>query len=136
MRWLQGVGDNDVKLQMKEDKIQTYYLACFMVLAYEIDSSEKKEIEKKIRRRLKYHKLGEYNQDKVDYIRQFKIDLFLEISKRNKSRYFHKSKSDSTDLADFASEKIISDYKRKYHKLSKEELKGMLNFAIYLCYLS
>ena len=57
---------------MTDDKTQTYDFICFTDLAYEFDVCEKKEIEKKIKRRLKYHDLGDYNQGRVDYIRQLK----------------------------------------------------------------
>jgi hypothetical protein len=44
---------------MTDDKKQTYDFICFTDLAYEFDLSEKKEIEKKIKRRLKYYNLGD-----------------------------------------------------------------------------
>jgi hypothetical protein len=120
---------------MTDDKRQTYDFICFTDLAYEFDFSNKKEIEKKIKRRLKYHKLGDYNQDRVDYIRQLKNDLNSEISQTTKSKYFHKSKSNYADLADFNIDQLTADYHRKYEKVDKDELMGMINFAIYLYHL-
>ena len=120
---------------MTEEKGQTYDFICFTDLAYEFDFSEKKEIEKKIKRRLKYYKLGDYKQDRVDYIRELKNDLYSEISKTTKSKYFHKSKSNYADLADFDFDRMTDDYNEKYDKMDKDELKGMINFAIYLYHL-
>ena len=73
--------------KMTDNKEQTYDFICFTDLAYEFDFSEKKEIEKKIKRRLKYYNLGDYKQDRVEYIRQLKNDLYSEISKTTKSKY-------------------------------------------------
>jgi len=120
---------------MTDDKKQTYDFICFTDLAYEFDFSEKKEAENKIKRRLKYYKLGDYNQERVDYIRQLKNDLYLEISKETKSRYFQKSKSAYADLADFNIERMVADYITKYDKVDNSELMGMINFAIYLYHM-
>lgn len=120
---------------MTDDKEQTYDFICFTDLAYEFDFSDKKEIEKKIKRRLKYHKLGNYNQERVDYIRQLKNDLHSEISRTTKSKYFHKSKSNYADLADFNIDQMTDDYYKKYDKVDKGELMGMINFSIYLYHM-
>ena len=120
---------------MTDDQQQTYDTICFTDLAYEFDFSDKKEIEKKIRRRLKYHKLGDFRQERVDYIRGLKNDLYMEISGGTKSKYFHKSKSNFADLADFNFERMTENYHNKYDKVAKEELMGMINFAIYLYHM-
>ena len=96
---------------------------------------KKKEVEKKIKRRLKYHKLGEYKQERVDFIRQLKNDLYSEISQTTKSKYFHKSKSNYTNIADFNIERMTADYFKKYNTVDRNELTGMINFAIYLYHL-
>jgi len=120
---------------MTNDKTQTYDSICFTDLAYEFDFSDKNEIEKKIKRRLKYYKLGDYNQERVDYIRQLKTDLYSEISKTTKSKYFHKSKSNYADLADFDIERMIIDFNKRHEKVDKNELSGMINFSIYLYHM-
>jgi hypothetical protein len=120
---------------MTDDKRQTYDFICFTDLAYEFDPSEKKDIEKKIKRRLKYHNLGAYNQERVDYIRQLKNDLYTEISQTTKSKYFHKSESTYADLADFNTSQMAADYNKRYDKVDKNELMGMIGFAIYLYHL-
>ncbi len=120
---------------MAEQKSQSYDYTCFTDLVYEFDFSKKKEIEKKIKRRLKYHKLGDYNQERVDYIRQLKNELHSEISKASQSKYFHKSKSNYAELADFDIETMTNDYTKKYDKVDKGELTAMINFAIYLFHL-
>lgn len=120
---------------MADNFEQTYNYVCFTDLAYEFDFSEKAEIEKKIKRRLKYYKLGDFNQTKVDYIRQLKNDLYNEISLNSKSKYFNKSKSNFTDFNDFNFERLTSDFKVKYDKIEIGELQRMINFSIYLYHL-
>ncbi|MBN1639482.1 MAG: hypothetical protein JW866_10970 [Ignavibacteriales bacterium] len=51
---------------MSQENEHTYDLVCFTDLAYEFDFSDKKEAEKKIKRRLKYYKLGVYSQERVE----------------------------------------------------------------------
>jgi hypothetical protein len=120
---------------MTNENKQTYDFICFTNLAYEFEVSEKKEIENKIKKQLRYYKLGEYNQERVEYIRQLKNDLYSEINMASKSKYFHKSKSIYADLTDFDLERMAIDYNEKYEKLDKNQLIGMLNFAIYLYHL-
>jgi hypothetical protein len=121
--------------KMIDGKEQTYDFVCFTDLAYEFNFSERKDIEKKIKKRLKYCKLGEYNQDRVDYIRQLKNDLYSEISQTTKSKYFQKSKSNYADLADFNIDRMAMDYSKKYDKVERNELRAMINYAIYLYHM-
>ncbi len=116
-------------------KKQTYEFICFSNLAYEFDYSEKKAIEKKIKRRLKYYKLGDYNQETIDYIRELKNELYKEISSITKSKYYNKSKSNFADLSDFKIEQMKYDYLEKYENINSIEMVEILNFAIYLYYL-
>ena len=120
---------------MTNNQSETYNSICFTDLAYEFDFSDKKEIEKKIKRRLKYHKLGDYNQDRVDYIRTLKDELYSEISQQTKSKYFRKSKSNYADLEDFDLERMTTDFGDKFDKIDGDELKGMIGFALYLYHL-
>jgi hypothetical protein len=120
---------------MDQTTQQTYDLICFTDLAYEFDFSDKIEAEKKIKRRLKYHKLGNYNQVRIDYIRALKNDLYAEIALGTKSNYFQKSKSNYADLEDYEFEKMKFDYQKKYDSISENDISGMLNFAIYLYHM-
>lgn len=98
---------------MEQDTQQTYDLICFTDLAYEFDFSDKKEAENKIKRRLKYYKLGNYNQERIEYIRVLKNDLYAEISLGTKSKYFQKSRSNYADLQDYKLENMKIDYLKK-----------------------
>jgi hypothetical protein len=113
----------------------TYDFICFTNLAYEFNPQEKKEIEKKIKRRLKYYQLGNYNQERVDYIRRLKNDLHTEITSGQKSVYFNKSKSIYAALENFDITRMAFDYLKKYERIDKHEMAGMINFAVYLYHL-
>ena len=114
---------------------QTYDYICFSDLAYEFDFSDLKEAEKKIKRRLKYYKLGNYEQERIEYIRELKNDLYREITLQSKSRYFNKSKSNYAEFTDFNIEKMKSDFLEKYKKINSSDMYGILNFAIYLYHM-
>ena len=120
---------------MDQANQQTYDLICFTDLAYEFDFLDKKEAEKKIKRRLKYYKLGNYNQERIEHIRALKNDLYAEIALGNKSKYFQKSKSNYADLEDYKFEKMKLDYLEKYDLISENDMSGILNFAIYLYHM-
>lgn len=120
---------------MKTADNHTYDFICFTDLAYEFDFSEKKEIENKIKRRLKYYKLGDYNQERIDYIRNLKNDLYKEISMLSKSKYYNKSNSKYADFKDFNFDKMVIDFNKEYQEISNSEMSGMINFAIYLYYM-
>lgn len=77
---------------MTQKPERSYDYTCFTDLANEFGSSNPKDAEKKIKQRLKYYKLGDYNQERVDYLRLLKTDLYNEISLYSKSKYFNKSK--------------------------------------------
>ncbi|GAB2463039.1 hypothetical protein GCM10011375_15000 [Hymenobacter qilianensis] len=126
---------NIIELKMTDNTGMTYDFICFTDLAYEFEFCGKKEAETKIKRRLKYYKAGEYSQERVDYIRQLKIDLYSEISQTSKSKYFRKSKSEYSAFEDFNLEQMRTDYNKKYDKLNKNELGRMIIFAIYLYHM-
>lgn len=120
---------------MAKTSKETYDYICFSDLAYELDYSEPKEIEKKIKRRLKYYNLGEYEQERIDYIRKLKNDLYQEISLESKSKYYKKSASNFTELNDFDIEKMKSDFLKKYNKIDSSDMDRILNFAVYLYHI-
>jgi hypothetical protein len=120
---------------MAETSEQTYDYVCFGDVAYEFDFSDLKETEKKIKRKLKYYGLGKYDQERVEYVRNLKNDLFKEIRLYEKSEYYIPSKSEFAEFADFDYEKMTSDFLKKYDKISNSDMSRILNFAIYLYYM-
>ena len=121
--------------KLTNEQENAYEYVCFCNLAYEFDFSDKKEAERKIRRKLKYHQLGEYDQERVDYVRELKNDLYLEILLQTRSKYFWKSKSYYADSEDFDFDRMLSDYTSKYDRITESDIGRILNFAIYLYHL-
>ena len=120
---------------MAETSEQTYDYVCFSDLAYEFDFSDLKEAEKKIKRKLKYYALGKYDQERVEYVRKLKNNLFKEIRLYDKSEYYIPSKSEFAEFTDFDYEKMKSDLLKKYDKISDSDMSRILNFVIYLYYM-
>ena len=114
----------------------TYDFICGTTLIWEFNVSEIKETNQKIRRKLKYYKLGDFDQYRIDYLRSMKNELKAEIQLYQKSKYFKKSKkSKYADYADYDIEIMVSDFVGKYEKISKSDMYGIINYAIYLYYL-
>ena len=118
----------------KNDKM-SYDWVCFRELVYEFRSEENKETEKKIKRRLKYYNLGDYNQCKVDYIRQLKNELYYEIRLYNKSKYFQEKSSRYASFDNFDVSRMVTDYLATFDKIDEADMHAMLNLAIYLYWL-
>ncbi|MCR9263103.1 MAG: hypothetical protein NXH86_03040 [Flavobacteriaceae bacterium] len=120
---------------MAETGEPTYDYVCFGDLAYEFDFSDLKEAEQKIKRKLKYYGLGKYDQERIEYVRKLKNDLFREIGLQSKSKFFNPSKSNFAEFTDFDSEKMKKDYLDRYDKISDSDMSRILNFAIYLYHM-
>lgn len=120
---------------MAQKPEQSYDNICFTELAYDFNNLDSRKIEEKIKRRLKYYKLADYEKERVDYIMQLKNDLFTEISLQSKSKYFNKSSSDYADLADFDLKKMNIDFSEKYDQLTDANMIRILNIAVYLYYM-
>jgi hypothetical protein len=120
---------------MAEKSEHTYDYVCFGDLAYEFDFSDLKEAEKKIKQKLKYYGLGKYDQDRVEYVRSLKNELFKEIRLYNNSKYYIQSNSQFAEFTDFDYEKMKGDFLKKYEKIGYSDMSRIINFAIYLYYM-
>ncbi len=120
---------------MVKSSDQTYDFVCFHDLAYEFDFCDLQEAEKKIKRKLKYYSLGKYDQERVDYIREIKNDLFKEIRLQSKSKYYKSSNSYFAEFTDFDFENMQKEYLEKYDKIHESDMARILNFAIYLYHM-
>jgi hypothetical protein len=113
----------------------TYNFICFSDLAYEFDPAQKKVVEKKIRRRLKYYKLDAYDQHRVDDIRKLRNDLATEIGLNSASRYYQKSGGMYADRDDFNIPQMVADYGVSFPGIDNADMTDVVNFAIYIFYL-
>jgi hypothetical protein len=105
------------------------------VLGYEFPFDDGSEAERKIRRRLRYHDLGPYRQERVDLLRRFKDALQSEIHRGASSRYFAGTHGRYAALEDFDSERMVEDFSRSYPHVPHEEIKAFVPVAIYLYHL-
>lgn len=117
-----------------DNRIETYNFVCFSELAYEWNPSDRKNVETKIKKRLKANN-EKYIQSRIDYIRSLRNDLFDEISLSKKSRYFAKPNFEYADIADFNTKQMLLDFEKKYNEITKEDLLNIIEFAIYLFYV-
>jgi len=113
----------------------TYDETLFQALAYEFGPDDRREAERKIRRALKRHRLGTYNQERVDEIRSLKDELQSEIGRFAGSKYYLNSTGPVADMANFDFERMLADYSGKYPRIARAELGRMLNIALYVYYL-
>lgn len=120
---------------MPKETNQTYDYICFTDLVYEFQPAQQKAIETKLKRRLKYHKLGAYNQARVDYIRKLKNELCAEITAASASKYYTASESGFAEMRDFNTALMNAEYGAKYTEIDADELSAMIGFAIYSYYL-
>ncbi|MBA3683602.1 MAG: hypothetical protein H0W73_20925 [Bacteroidetes bacterium] len=117
---------------MKSTNTETYDYACFIILAYEYGDNKIKDSEKKIKAKLKYHKLGAYDEARVNKIRELKEELSSEIHLYNKSKYYSSANKEFTDMEDFDQFKMTQDLSLKYSAIDKKELDSIVAMAIHL----
>ena len=113
----------------------TYEGEVLGILAYEVSTSDKAEIEKKIKRHLRDKKLGEYDPERVGILRAFKNDVQEEIGKGNQSKYFTGSHGRYASMKDFDAKRFCKDLRRRHPQVPSTDIAGFVNFAIYLYYL-
>jgi hypothetical protein len=105
------------------------------VLGYEFPFDDRTEAERKMKRRLRYHGLGPYQQGRVNLLRRLKDEIQCEVHRGVRSRYFTASRRRYAAREDFDIERMIEDFSQLYPDVPHEEIKAFLPFAIYLYYL-
>jgi len=105
------------------------------VLAYEFDADDTAESERKIRRRLRYHGLGPYRQDRVDLLRRLKDEIQAEIHRSTRSRYYTPSQSRYAALEDFDVARMVRDYAAAFPQVPQAEIAAFVPFAVYLYHM-
>jgi hypothetical protein len=110
-------------------------VVAFQILAYEFDGEDLADAEKKIRRKLRSAKLGPYDQRRVDYLRALKNELRAEITLFGRSKYFRGASGAVAAIADFDVDRLTGDFWKKYPQVSREDMGGIVGFAMYIDYL-
>ena len=119
----------------QSDAPQTYDTVCFHILAYEFDTDDPNAFDKKIRRKLASSGLGAYAPERIAILRSVKNELQREIGQFDRSRYYLKSTDQYAAMADFDIARMVDEFSSMYPSIAKDDLRGIVNFAIYLYYL-
>src|SRR4051794_20058412 len=82
---------------VQESKETDYEDAVLSILAYEFSFTDRREIETKIKRKLRTKKFGKYDQQRIDLLRRFKDDVQTEVSRGPKSKYYTHSHGEFSD---------------------------------------
>jgi hypothetical protein len=105
------------------------------VLVWESPFDDPKEAERKIRRRLRYHDIGPYQQERVDLLRRLKNETYREIRREGQSRYFAGQRGEDSAVEDFDINRLIGDLAASYPDVPREAIERFIPWVIYLHYL-
>jgi hypothetical protein len=113
----------------------TYEYACFGVFMNAFADEDVNVIKRRIKSRLRYYKLGKFDQDRVNTVKKVHDELLEEFSRATASQYYIKTTGKYADPGDFDLDRMVRDYRRKYSAISKGDLIGMMNYSIFYYYL-
>ena len=114
----------------------SYEWVCFELLAYELPDDDPSDVERRIKRKLKRRKLGEYQPSRVDALRCLKNALYTEIYVLcRRSRYYRGMTQSTVDYDDFDTTRMAKDFFREFSTIPKVEIERAISFAIYVYYL-
>ena len=105
------------------------------MLAFEFSSSDHAESERKIKRRLREKKLGQYDQERINTLRNFKYDVQEELGKFSKSNFYAGSHGKYADIQDWDFDSLLQYLQEKHPDVPKTVIGDFLPYAIYLYYL-
>jgi len=114
----------------------SYNFIVYSELVYEFNDNEITETDIKIKKKLKYYKKGDYNQQVVNRLRLLRNDLQKELSNPLISKYYNKnSQKEFSDPTDYDFQGLLNHYSSNYIEVSEEDMIGILNISIYVYYL-
>jgi hypothetical protein len=113
----------------------SYEWECFQVLVYELADDPPRAAERKIAARLRRKKLGAYDQQRIDTLRNLKNQLQREITPLGKSRYYVRSRTGTAEFEDYDIPRMARDLSRQYPNIPMAELKRAIHYAVYLYYV-
>jgi hypothetical protein len=105
------------------------------VLAYEFAVDDRTEAERKIRRRLRYHGVGPYRQERIDLLRILKDQVQREVRLGERSRYFAEGHGEYAAMEDFDVQRMTQDLAQSFPEIPVEEIATFVPFAVYLYHL-
>jgi hypothetical protein len=128
------VGRREVATKKKQPT-KTCDAVILQVLVYEFEFHAPAEAEGKIRRRLRYHGLGPYQQERIDMLRRLKNEVQTEIHRWERSRYFVGRHGEYATMEDFDGERLTQELSASYTDVTRDEIAAFVPAAIYLYHL-
>lgn len=120
---------------MAENTKLSYEDAVLTILAREFSSTDIKETEAKIKRKLRAKNIGKYDQQQVNRLRRLKDALQTEISKCHKSKYYSKLAGEFANMKDFDTLRITEDFAAAFPEVPKQSIHSFVEYFIYLHYI-
>jgi hypothetical protein len=105
------------------------------VLVYEFPFDDRRDAERRIKQRLRYHHLGPYCRERVDLLRRFVAKVSAEIHSGSSSCFYLGSHGRFAALEDFDLAGLARDLARAFPQIRKTTIKCFVPCAIYLYYL-
>ena len=118
-----------------ETENETYAWVCYTILAYEIAGEPPALAERKIKRKLRAKELGPYDQERVSVLRRLRDALKSEIRLYRKSNYYRGPTGATASLEDYDFDGLVDNFSRAFPEVSKADMRGNVNFSLYLFYL-
>lgn len=119
----------------KTTKPTSYEDAVLGILAWEFSSTDIKETEAKIKRKLRTKNIGKYEQQRVDRLRHLKDVVQTEISKSQNSKYYSNSAGEFASMKDFDTKRMTDDLAAVFHEVPKQSIHDFVEYFIYLHYI-
>jgi hypothetical protein len=110
-------------------------LAIFQVLVNELPGNDPGKTTAKIKRKLNRANLGPYDEVRVNQLRVLHDALQQEICKFHHSKYYKGIPGSFASLEHFDTERMVLEYLREFPLITKNDLRGIIGFAIYSYYL-
>jgi hypothetical protein len=116
-------------------KPRAYEDAVLTILAREFSSTEIKETESKIKRKLREKKIGKYDQQRVNRLRLLKDAVKTEISKCHNSSYYSKLAGEFASMKDFDTPRMTEDFAAAFPEVPRQSIHEFVEYLIYLQYI-
>ncbi len=117
---------------------QNYDDVAFNVLIREFHFSSTEESDELIKKRLRRTKLGAFDRARIESLRKLKNDLYAEVSKQEKSRYYigptgKLRLKTEVAMSDFDLPRLTKDMLGKHPRVRRRSVKSFVPFAVF-CY--
>ena len=121
---------------MSEDSPDfVYNREVLAVLLWEMLPTQRPDAERKIKRRLREKRLGEYDQKRVDVLRLMKERTARELHRKSESQFHRGYSGKYSKFEDWDIERLAQHLIEEHADVPQENIRAMLPHAIYAYYL-